>query len=65
MKMFGGSDYDDEYDGPMVPSSWRDDISEVQAKKRLAQEIADGTVMGTFCRDEEVWEMVRKIKESK
>lgn len=66
MKMFGGSDDEDNDDGPIgIGSSWKDDISDIQAKKRLAEEIASGLVSGIMCRDEDVWEMVRKIKEEK
>jgi hypothetical protein len=41
------------------------DSEDKVAKRRLAEEIANGTVSGLFERDEEVWEMVNKIKENK
>ena len=65
MKMFGDSD-DDNDDKPIGISmhDWDEEFDK-KAKRRLAEEIASGTISGIFCKDEEVWEMVKKIKESK
>lgn len=65
MKFFGGDDGDDDSwdSGPIgIGSTWNDDED---WKRRYAEEIASGLVSGLFCRDEEVWEMVRQIKEKK
>lgn len=50
----------DEDDGPMIGGSERRE--ERMAKWVRAKEIASGLVMGTFERDEEVLEFVRKIQ---
>jgi hypothetical protein len=66
MKMFGGSDDDGSNDDKPIGigmHGWEDDNKD--AKRRLAEEIASGLVSGLFCRDEEVWEMVKQIKERK
>ena len=49
-----------EDDGPLFGGSER--IEELKSKLERAKEIASGLVMGTFERDEEVLELVRKIQ---
>lgn len=68
MGIFNRKDRDEEYseylnDRPMIGSKM--DREEFNRFKNHAEEIADGTVMGTFERDEKVWDEVRKIKERK
>lgn len=60
---FRGYRDDDEYedDGPMFGGGER--YEQHQDRKRRAREIASGISSGMFERDEEVWAMVRKIKE--
>lgn len=60
MRLFAGSDDEEEVDSCMPMPFAKDDK---EAKRRYAQEIVDGEVMGTWCRDEEVWEMVREMRE--
>lgn len=61
MRMFGGSDDDDiEDDGPMFGGA--DRYEEKKEKMRRAKEIASGETSGMFERDDEVWDMVKKIK---
>lgn len=63
MRMFSGSDDEPEDDSSMFGGAERRE--EKQKKLQRAKDIADGTTMGTFERDQEVWDMVKKIKESK
>jgi hypothetical protein len=64
MAIFGRGwleDNEDSDDGPMFGGA---DRREEKARKKIrAKEIASGLVMGTFERDEEVWAMVKEIKE--
>lgn len=46
-----------------MPNS--EDREEYRRKYDRAQEIASGITMGTFERDEEVWELVTQIKDKK
>lgn len=61
MGFFGDDDDDFQDDGPMFGASER--YEERRQKLERAKEIASGLVLGTFERDEEVWQMVRDIKE--
>lgn len=66
MKFFGGQDDSDnnsDSDRPMFGASLRDESDSRESKLRRAHEIASGMTMGTLERDEEVWELVRQIKE--
>lgn len=60
MRHFGDDDEELQDDGPMFGGSER---REERARKlERAKEIASGLVLGTFERDEEVWEMVKELK---
>lgn len=62
--MVGGMKDDEDLlsdDGPMFGGAERRE--ERVRKLERAKEIASGLVLGTFERDEEVWDLVRKIKE--
>lgn len=61
MRMFGGTDDDFEDEGPIFGGSERADRR--KEVLRRAKEIASGEVLGTFERDEEVWDMIRKLRE--
>jgi len=67
MGMFGGGDSDEKYDDYLKDGSMfgKMDRSEWEQRERRAQEIASGEVMGTFERDEKIWERVKEIQEGK
>lgn len=60
--MFGGSWNEDEgeEEGPLFGGA--DRIEERKRKLERAKDIASGFSNGTFEKDEEVWEIVRKIE---
>lgn len=66
MGIFNGKDIDEEYkdylneDGSIFGKMDREEFDRI---KNRAKEIADGTFLGTFERDENIWEEVKKIKE--
>jgi len=62
---FGSSFDEDDYlnddDGSMFGASERRE--ERESKLRRAKEIASGLTLGTFERDDDVWDLVKKIKD--
>jgi hypothetical protein len=63
MKFFSANWNDDDFEdeGPMFGGSER--YEERKQKLERAKEIDSGLIMGTFDKDEEIWEMVKKLKE--
>lgn len=53
-------------DGPCFPcSAATEERSEREIRLRTAKDIASGISMGTFERDEKIWELVSRLKEEK
>lgn len=62
MSIFGKRDDDELEDDDCSMFGGADRYEEKKRKMERAKEIASGITMGTFERDEEVWDMVKKIK---
>jgi hypothetical protein len=60
MKLFRDDDLLED-DGPIFGGANR--YEERKEKLKRAKEIVSGDSMGTFERDEEVWDMVEKLKD--
>ena len=58
---FDENDYLNDDDGPMFGGAERRE--ERERKLERAKEIASGLVLGTFERDEEIWDLTKRIKD--
>ena len=67
MGLFSGGDDDDRYDDYLKDGSMfgKMDRQEWQSIQDRAKEIDSGLVLGTFERDERVWEEVKRLREQK
>lgn len=57
-----GKDKEERYKD-YLDSGGKKDSEEWNRIENAAEDIASGWVVGTFCRDEEIWERVKEIRE--